>query len=96
MVLEDAGDVYYVFNDERNGHITDLEDLSTRDPSHRERQKISKSKWISEVPTDQYGREIFPLFESYIPPIKLMQDKRPRYEAYHSRDDSHMVKVEDF
>ena len=90
----DPGDVYYVFNDERNGHITSLEDLSTRDPNSEYRTKLSKTQWIEKVPVDEFGREIFPLFESYIPPINLLKDKRPLYEATHDRRDSNLIKTE--
>lgn len=92
--FDDAGDVYYIFEQyDDEDHITPLQDLSTVDPEYYTRGALKPSTWFgTDIPKDEQGREIFPNFDSYVPPVNIAMDRRPYYEAHNDRSNDWWLK----
>lgn len=93
--MEEAGDVYYVFNDfDEEGHISTIQDLSTRNPNYG--AHMAPTTWFKNgVPKDEKGREIFPTFDSHVAPVSVLLDNRPLYEKHESRESDWWIRAEE-
>jgi hypothetical protein len=53
------------------------------------------TRWFANgTPKDMYGRDIFPKFENYVPPISLKVDQRPYKTAKLSRENDQLIPVD--
>lgn len=93
---DDPGEVFYVFSEYDNeGHISPLQDLSTRDPNEKWRGILQPADVVDEIPKDRFGRDAFPKYESYIPPISIKKDNRPYFERHENRENDYWIKGDD-